>query len=438
MILQFAHGIGQVYALPVPLQYYLLGSALTVAVSFFLFAYFLNRHDDTVNSERIISAPWLPATLRLIKYLTFALLLIIITTGLFGIQESILNFGPYYFWTVFVIGFSIVSVLIGNLWKYISPFNTLANLISLKRRTGQPMPELTWWASSFFLISLFWFELVSKVSYVPSVLAAVLLIYSLVSVYLDSQFKDWLDRGELFAVLFSILGNLSYVRISNDGRFLIIAKPTQRIAHIVAPKNVLLFASILLAGASFDSFKQTLLWFDILRYVGIYGPVLTSTAETIGLILFPVPFLMTYLVSIKIMKRLTNSKLSWRVLGGHFAWSLLPIAFGYTLAHNFALIITSLPILASLLSDPFGIGWNLFDTVNTQGQALILGARYVWFIQIGLVITAHIIGVWFAHITAQKVFKTKEEIIRSQYPVVILMLGYTILTLWLLSQAVVV
>ena len=100
--------------------------------------------------------------------------------------------------------------------------------------------------------------------------------------------------------------------------------------------------------------------------------------------------------------------------------------------------MVSAPALIAQLSDPFGFGWNLIQTASfAQGQ-LILGAKAVWFMEIGAIIAAHIGGVWLAHVIALKRFKTNRLALRSQYPMMALMLFFTIGTLWLLSQPLVV
>src|SRR6185436_17331219 len=121
-----------------------------------------------------------------------------------------------------------------------------------------------------------------------------------------------------------------------------------------------------------------------------------------------------------------------------FAVALIPVAFGYTLAHNFSLIIVTAPQVLGLLSDPFGFGWNLFHTSGYTGTNLILGAKPIWFIEIGFVVVAHIVGTLFAHIIATYIMPTARQVLLSQYPTLFLMVAFTITTLWLLAQPLVI
>jgi hypothetical protein len=141
-----------------------------------------------------------------------------------------------------------------------------------------------------------------------------------------------------------------------------------------------------------------------------------------------------YFLAIWMMKKLLANEFSIRELAGQFAWSLIPIAFGYILAHNFSLFIVTAPKMLALISDPFGSGWNLFGTAQWGSTDLILGAKFVWFIEITLVILAHIIGVVYAHILAVNIIKNPKLVVKSQIPMGLLMVAFTITTLWLLSQ----
>ena len=156
-------------------------------------------------------------------------------------------------------------------------------------------------------------------------------------------------------------------------------------------------------------------------------------AGTVGIILTPVPFLAAYLFACWLMVKLVGEKFSTVTIARQFVWSLVPIAFGYTLAHNFSLIIVQAPQMLAILSDPFGYGWNLFGTADASRTALLLGAKTVWFIEIGFVILAHVFGVLYAHILAINIFNDRQTALKSQFPLALLMIGFTVCTLWLLS-----
>lgn len=55
-----------------------------------------------------------------------------------------------------------------------------------------------------------------------------------------------------------------------------------------------------------------------------------------------------------------------RGLAHAFAHSLVPIAFGYLVAHYFSLLVIQGQATASLISEPTGTGANLFGTASVR------------------------------------------------------------------------
>jgi hypothetical protein len=52
-------------------------------------------------------------------------------------------------------------------------------------------------------------------------------------------------------------------------------------------------------------------------------------------------------------------------------------------------------------------------------------------------VIGHIIAVYLAHATALLTFSERRAALRSQISIVVLMVGYTMLSLWILSQPIV-
>ena len=49
----------------------------------------------------------------------------------------------------------------------------------------------------------------------------------------------------------------------------------------------------------------------------------------------------------------------------------------------------------------------------------------------------HVLAVYIAHVMAVRVFEGRPQVLRSQIPMLILMVGYTMISLWILSQPIV-
>ena len=120
-------------------------------------------------------------------------------------------------------------------------------------------------------------------------------------------------------------------------------------------------------------------------------------------------------------------------LVGEFVQSLVPIALVYAVAHYFTLLLVQGQYGIPLASDPFGYGWDLFGTADFQPNLAPLSPNVVWYVQVGALVGGHAAGLAVAHDRALALFDVRRAL-RSQYPLLVLMVAYTVGGLWLLSQ----
>jgi hypothetical protein len=90
--------------------------------------------------------------------------------------------------------------------------------------------------------------------------------------------------------------------------------------------------------------------------------------------------------------------------------------------------------LIPLASDPFGRGWDLFGTVDFAPNLAAVSPETVWYVQVVSLTLGHVAGLAVAHDRAVALFGTPREALRSQYPMLALMVLYTVGGLWLLSS----
>jgi hypothetical protein len=124
----------------------------------------------------------------------------------------------------------------------------------------------------------------------------------------------------------------------------------------------------------------------------------------------------------------------FRVLASAYVYSLVPIAIVYQVAHYYTYLLIQGQTLIRLVSDPFGWGWNLFGTAEYKPNASFIDPTFVWYSQIVLIIAGHVTAIYLAHVAALRLLKDPRLAMRSQYPVLGLMVLYTMFSLWLLSQ----
>ncbi len=117
--------------------------------------------------------------------------------------------------------------------------------------------------------------------------------------------------------------------------------------------------------------------------------------------------------------------------------TLVPIAIAFHLAHYLSFLAMAGQNLIALVSDPFGYGWDLFGTRNHFVRVGLVDARAVWYLSIGAIVIGHVMAVHLAHCVALQEHSDRRVALRSQWPLVALMICYTMTSLWIIAQAIV-
>jgi hypothetical protein len=137
------------------------------------------------------------------------------------------------------------------------------------------------------------------------------------------------------------------------------------------------------------------------------------------------------------MARAAGDTLPTGTVARIFVLSLVPIAAAYHLAHYFMYLLIQGQLMIRFASDPLGFGWNLFGTARYRPDIGIVGARFAWYTAVIAIVLGHIIAVYVAHVVALREFPDKRAALRSQIPMLVLMVGYTMVSLWIIAQPIV-
>src|SRR5262249_45853849 len=78
-----------------------------------------------------------------------------------------------------------------------------------------------------------------------------------------------------------------------------------------------------------------------------------------------------------------------------------------------------------------------FGTAQFRPDIGIVGARFVWYTSLFAIVIGHVAAVSLAHIVALRSFDDHRLAIRSQIPMLVLMVAYTMMSLWIIAQAIV-
>jgi hypothetical protein len=123
-------------------------------------------------------------------------------------------------------------------------------------------------------------------------------------------------------------------------------------------------------------------------------------------------------------------------LGRSFAHTLIPIGVAYLAAHYFSLFVFGEQAqFTYLLSDPMGDGSDLFGTASGGIDYALLGATTIWYVQVAALVTGHVTGLVLSHDKAIGVYGDAGRASRSQRWMLLVMVAFTCLGLFLLSQA---
>jgi hypothetical protein len=105
------------------------------------------------------------------------------------------------------------------------------------------------------------------------------------------------------------------------------------------------------------------------------------------------------------------------------------------IAHYCSLLLYQGQALAYLVSDPLGNGSNIFGTAKQTIDYSVITATGVWYVQVVALVLGHACGLALAHDRALVIYRSPRAATRSQYWMLVVMIGFTSLGLWLLSAA---
>ncbi len=129
-------------------------------------------------------------------------------------------------------------------------------------------------------------------------------------------------------------------------------------------------------------------------------------------------------------------EISMKELARLFVHSFIPIALAYLVAHYFTLVLYQEQAqFTYLLNDPLGDMSNLFGISTDPIDYTLISANAVSYIQVAALVVGHAAALVIAHDRAVAMFGDSRIAARSQYWMLALMVGFTSLGLFLLSQA---
>ena len=448
-----AHGIGGVRDLPVPESFFFSTAAIVLVVSFVALGALWRRplleqgaKGRTVppGVGRVLTSRVLRVSLQAVS---FGIFVVVLWSALFGTEVELRNFAPTFVYVIFWLGLPLLSVTVGDVWRYLSPWRAIADAaVWVLERGGREARAVFSYPERFgrypAALALFSFvalELAHPRPAAPRTLAIAISLYTYWALAGMAVYgrEAWTRRGEGFAVMFGLLSRIAPFSI-REGK-VVVRWPFTGLAGADPVPGTLVFVAVMLGSTSFDGFSRTSIWQNLVgdlraRLVDQTLTVIdlaTTGLNLLGLAGVICAVMLAYFVAVETARRLVRAP---RSLVPDFVLSLVPIALGYTVAHYFSLFILQGQFVLFLASDPLGRGWDLFGTADIQPNLTLLSPNLIWYVQVGALVVGHVAGLADAHDRAVSLFEDRGDALRSQYPMLALMVLFTVGGLWVLSQ----
>ena len=446
-----AHGLAGRADLPVPTWLFSWAAALVLVLSFLALA--VMWPTPKLEGDRFRPLPRAfgrVATSRVVEVLLGAagigLLAMLVWAGFFGETTTVANIVPTFVYVAFWLGLVALSVLFGDVFRAVNPWRAIGRFVGwlVARNAPEPLPYPAWlgrWPAALTIVGFVWLEVGSSSGDKPAVIATAICVYSTITwVGMALYGVDvWSRYAEGFGVYFNLFSRIG--PLERRGRRIGVRPLLSGLARLdIVPGTVALLSVMigtvtfdgLSAGPKFQDFLQPVV--EWLRDLGLSPQTAlegTYAVTLVSIILLVYGFYRLGIAGVAQVDRTHDA----HELARQFVHTLVPIALAYAAAHYVSLLVFQGQALPYLASDPAGFGWNLFGTVDWSIDYGIVGAEAFWYIQLGLVLAGHVAALVLAHDRALVVYEDPRSAVRSQYWMLAVMVGFTVLALWLLSEA---
>jgi hypothetical protein len=287
---------------------------------------------------------------------------------------------------------------------------------------------MTLWPAVAAIFVYLWYELAYHSTESPRSIGVFLTVYSIVM--LGGAIRNgrgFVRAADGFAVLFSKLAAMAPLFVENG--HLRARLPLTGLSRLPRTPGTVPFVLVVLGSTTFDGFTRSSFWLDVAGGQAGWERTVTST---VGLLVIIGLVGMIYLVAMSMMSSLTGEDAS--ELSEIFGPTLVPIAAAYAVAHYFSLLVLDGQRMIIQISDPFGKGWDLFGTKDYAIDFTLVSPSTIAWVQTLAIAVGHVLGVAAAHDVAISRYNHRTAV-RSQYPMLFVMILYTVIGLFLLLGA---
>ncbi|KAF0844807.1 hypothetical protein [Nocardia caishijiensis] len=435
-----AHGLPGADDLPIPLSYALIGAAWALTFSFALL--FLAWRRPRLEPEspgiplpapvsRMIDAP---ATRWVVSAASVAVTACVIVTAILGSPDPARNPVPGVLYIGIWVGVMVASLLIGPVWKVVSPVRAIHRFGCLLLRRAPERATLRYpeqWGhlpAAVGLFSFVWLELAWRTPGSVSAVLTWLIGYLVVNTIGLALFGTiWAERADPLEVYSTLLARLSPYGRDRAGRP-VLRRPLNNLAGTPGRVGSVAVAAALLGSTAFDSFSAFPRWREL---VDDLSPVVDATlVRTAGLLVFV--GVVGGLFSLAARATGGVSPTDRALLPRRLAHSLTPIVAGYLVAHYSTFLVEKGQATALLFADPLDRGWNVAGLAD-RDVAYVLSSHpsvlATW--KVLAVLIGHLLGVAAAHDRCLLLLPPGHRL-TGQLALMLTMVGFTFTGLYLL------
>jgi hypothetical protein len=445
--------------LPIPEWLFAWAAAVVLVASFFALSMLWTRvrfEQDSWRpvSDRVSALVVNRATEMLAGLIGVALLGLVLWTGASGTQLPGLNFAPTFVFITFWLGIVLLSVLFGDVFRAFNPWRAIGRAYGsmLKRLVGEPWrPPLRYperlgrWPAVVGLLAFAWLELVYGASnpaglqpHDVAIAAAVYTGYALAGMALFGT-EVWLQRGEAFSVYVGMFSQLAPFEVRRER--LGLRRALAAATHWAKERSSVWVVVAAIGITAFDGAQEGILSGAItsvsnaLGDVGLGATLSFRLTETFFLLVSVGAIGAIYWSGVAGMRSVRGSPAVGE-LARLFTHTLIPIALAYLIAHYFSYFVFGEQAqFTYLLSDPLGNGSDYFGTATGTIDYTALSATAIWYVQVGALVCGHVTALALAHDRAIAIYGDAGQASRSQRWMLVVMVSFTCLGLFLLSQS---
>lgn len=433
----FACALPPSVILTLPTDLYIAGAGATVAVTALMGA--ASARLPALHPHLLWDRPRLiprDAT----SYASFLVFVALVFIGIAGIRDPMHNLLTLIFWSGVWVALPLASLLLGNLWRPINPWHAPVRLIrALMGRTGGVgLARFGYWPAVAGHAGFAWFMLVSLAPEDPMVLARVAMAYYTVILILAvAEGEDWLEQGEFLTVFLGFVARIAPLWTEGRGdriRHMAGWPGTQVLAMPPLPVSAVAYVTLALAVLTFDGLVDTFWWLAMIgeNPLEFTGRSAVMWVNTLGLIAAWAATAATILGALWLGRRIGGAGFAT----GPVMLSFLAIAAGYHAAHYLVTLLTTGQYTLAALNDPLLRGDALLGLPPfyvsfgfLADRAVMIG---VYTAQFAAILGAHLLAVLLALHLATRAGTVRPA---AHLPLTVLMVGYTVMGLWLLSTA---